>query len=141
MTPADGPPEPWPAQWLRGVLDLAVLAVIAQGQTYGYRIGNDLRELGLGTVKGGTLYPLLARLEKTGAVATTWREGESGPGRKWYEITPTGRDRLLQEGARWRTFARLTSDLTSDLVSGPGTGTTSAAPASTPRTLDAGAQR
>ncbi|MBB2903019.1 PadR family transcriptional regulator PadR [Kineococcus radiotolerans] len=138
MTPADGPPEPWPAQWLRGVLDLAVLAVIARGQTYGYRIGNDLRELGLGTVKGGTLYPLLARLEEIGAVATTWREGESGPGRKWYEITPTGRDRLLQEGARWRTFARLTSELTNE----PDTGTTSAAaPEPTPRTLDAGAQR
>ncbi|NIZ90399.1 PadR family transcriptional regulator [Kineococcus rubinsiae] len=137
MAPADSPPEPWPAQWLRGVLDLAVLAVIAQGQTYGYRIGNDLRDLGLGTVKGGTLYPLLARLEETGAVATTWREGKSGPGRKWYEITLTGRDRLLQEGARWRTFARLTSDLTD----GPDTGTTSAAPApASTRTLDAGAQ-
>ena len=62
MTPApDGLAEPWPAQWLRGVLDLAVLAVIDRGHTYGYRIVNDLSELGFGTVKGGTLYPLMDR--------------------------------------------------------------------------------
>ena len=133
-------PEAWPAQWLRGVLDLAVLAVVARGETYGYRVGADLQALGLGAVKGGTLYPLLARLEEAGAVSTAWREGEAGPGRKWYAITPAGRARLRDEGARWRTFARLTSDLVPDSSpdsspgSTPGTG-------STPQTADAGGQR
>ena len=135
MTPApDGLAEPWPAQWLRGVLDLAVLAVIDRGHTYGYRIANDLSELGLGTVKGGTLYPLLARLEETGAVDTTWREGESGPGRKWYAITPAGRDRLQREGTRWGVFAHLTSDF----ITGSATGTPTRP---SPHPLDAGAQR
>ena len=150
MTTTGSPSEPWPAQWLRGVLDLAVLAVIERGQTYGYRIGNDLQELGLGTVKGGTLYPLLARLEESGAVGTTWREGEAGPGRKWYAITPAGRARLRQEGARWRVFAHLTSDLIGDPASDPA-GDPASDPAGEPaagptsehhtQTLDAGAQR
>ena len=120
---APSTPETWPAQWLRGVLDLAVLAVIARGETYGYRIGADLAALGLGAVKGGTLYPLLARLEETGAVQTTWREGDAGPGRKWYSATAEGRERLEREGARWRAFARLTGDLMPG-GDGPGAGGT-----------------
>ncbi|WP_432504834.1 PadR family transcriptional regulator [Kineococcus arenarius] len=111
----------WPAQWLRGVLDLAVLAVVARGETYGYRIGADLAALGLGAVKGGTLYPLLARLEDAGDVTSTWREGESGPGRKWYAITPAGARRLSEEGAQWRTFAHLTSDLVHEVPTAGGT--------------------
>ncbi|WP_432571488.1 PadR family transcriptional regulator [Kineococcus sp. SYSU DK005] len=109
--PTPSPAETWPAQWLRGVLDLAVLAVIARAPTYGYRIGTDLQAMGLGTVKGGTLYPLLARLEESGAVQTTWRPGQSGPGRKWYALTATGRERLAGEGERWRAFAALTCEL------------------------------
>ncbi|MEZ0166961.1 PadR family transcriptional regulator [Kineococcus sp. LSe6-4] len=138
MTTTDDPTQPWPAQWLRGVLDLAVLAVIARGQTYGYRIGADLHDLGLGTVKGGTLYPLLARLEETGAVQTTWRAGESGPGRKWYTLTGPGRERLHREGARWRVFAGVTSDL----LEAPGVDLAPLPPAGpAPRTPDAGARR
>lgn len=101
----------WPAQWLRGVLELAVLAVIDRGETYGYRIAADLEEAGFGVVKGGTLYPLLARLEEDGAVTAAWRESESGPGRKWYSTTPAGRARLHDQSGAWRLFARLTSDL------------------------------
>ena len=50
--------ERWPAEWLRGVLELCVLAVVAEGETYGYAVISRLREAGLGTVKGGTLYPV-----------------------------------------------------------------------------------
>jgi PadR family transcriptional regulator len=113
-------PQFWPAQWLRGVLDLAVLMVIDRGETYGYRIGSDLHELGLGVIKGGTLYPLLARLEESGAIVASWRQGDAGPGRKWYAITPSGRRRLLDEGAQWRDFARLTGDLFSEPVTSGG---------------------
>ena len=101
----------WPAQWLRGVLELAVLAVVDRGETYGYRIAADLEAAGFGAVKGGTLYPLLGRLEEDGAVAATWREGESGPGRKWYATTPAGRERLRAQSGRWRAFTEVTTDL------------------------------
>ncbi len=52
----------WPSEWLRGVLDLCVLRVLADGPTYGYAITTELARRGFGTVKGGTLYPLLGRL-------------------------------------------------------------------------------
>jgi PadR family transcriptional regulator PadR len=103
------------------VLELAVLAVVDRGETYGYRIAADLADAGFGTVKGGTLYPLLARLEEDGAISGIWREGTSGPGRKWYATTPAGRHRLLEQGTHWRAFIQLTTDLLPDPVSPGGT--------------------
>jgi PadR family transcriptional regulator PadR len=111
MDAAEPAAAAWPPQWLRGVLELAVLAVVDRGETYGYRIAADLEDAGFGVVKGGTLYPLLARLEEDGAVSATWRESPSGPGRKWYSTTPAGRRRLHDQAESWRAFARLTSDL------------------------------
>ena len=49
----------WPGEWMRGVLSLCVLRVVADGPTYGYAIAARLAEAGLGSVKGGTLYPIL----------------------------------------------------------------------------------
>lgn len=96
----------WPAEWLKGPLTPAVLAIVGEGETYGYLIAQRLAEAGLGSVKGGTLYPLLARLEQDGLVAATWREGTGGPGRKYYSITPTGHARLLELRTDWREFAQ-----------------------------------
>ena len=56
--------QPWPSEWLRGVLEVCVLRVLADGATYGYAIASRLTDGGLGGVKGGTLYPLLSRLER-----------------------------------------------------------------------------
>ncbi|CAN5751328.1 hypothetical protein BH24ACT2_BH24ACT2_09320 [soil metagenome] len=67
-------------QWLRGVLDLCVLATLAERERHGYAIASRLGEAGLGDVKGGTLYPLLARLQTAGHVTTRWEPGEHGPG-------------------------------------------------------------
>ncbi len=96
--------ERWPAEWLRGVLELCVLAVVAEGETYGYAVIARLREAGLGTVKGGTLYPVLARLEVEGLLTSSWRDGDNGPGRKYYVATPAGRRALQERGDSWRTF-------------------------------------
>lgn len=96
--------SPWPGEWMRGVLTLCVLAVVDEGRTYGYAIAARLAEAGLGTVKGGTLYPILGRLEHDGLVASTWGAGESGPGRKFFEATPLGREHLAERTARWDDF-------------------------------------
>ncbi|MGN8244665.1 PadR family transcriptional regulator [Cellulomonas soli] len=99
---------PWPAEWLRGVLELCVLRVLAEGPTYGYAITTRLADAGLGSVKGGTLYPLLTRFETAGHVTVQWRAGEGGPGRKYYLLTPAGHAHLHDQAARWSTFAELT---------------------------------
>ena len=110
--------SPWPADWLRGVLEVCVLRVLADGPTYGYAIAQSLSDAGLGTLKGGTLYPLLARFETAGLVAVEWRAGEGGPGRKYYVLTDEGHRVRREQAARWAAFARLTGDLvTGDLVS------------------------
>jgi len=94
----------WPGEWLRGLLDVCVLAVIARGPTYGYRIATDLAEAGIVDVKGGTLYPLLARAEREGLVATRWEAGDGGPGRKFYELTEDGQRRLTDLTGQWHCF-------------------------------------
>ena len=105
-------------QWLRGVLDLAVLATLASaGTSYGYALIQSLTRAGIPDLKGGTIYPLLARLEQDGLVSSEWRAGDGGPGRKYFAITPAGRAGLAHGSAGWTDFAsRIDSILsTSDM--------------------------
>ena len=101
-------PRAWPAEWLRGALGVCVIHVIAAGPTYGYAIASSLSDAGFGTVKGGTLYPLLARLEESGFVEVEWRAGEGGPGRKFYALTAAGRAEHEHQSAAWLDFTELT---------------------------------
>lgn len=96
----------WPSGWLRGVIELAVLAITSEGETYGYVLGTRLAEAGFGTIKGGTLYPILNRLEESGALTAEWRQGDGGPGRKFYQTTDEGLARLSIEREQWLTFSR-----------------------------------
>ncbi|MEP7763792.1 PadR family transcriptional regulator [Sanguibacter sp. 25GB23B1] len=101
-------PSDWPSEWLRGVLGVCVLRVLSDGPTYGYAIGTALADGGLGTLKGGTLYPLLKRLEDAGHVTIEWRAGEGGPGRKYYHLTRSGEDELARAGDQWTQFTEVT---------------------------------
>lgn len=101
----------WPAQWLRGVLELCVLAQVCQQETYGYAIAQQLSEVGLGRVKGGTLYPILLRLEEDGLITAQWRDGEAGPGRKFFSATGRGHRELRDRAERWVAFAGITETI------------------------------
>lgn len=113
-TPTSADHQRWPAEWLRGILSGCALAVLAESPNHGYAIAVRLQEYGLGTVKGGTLYPLLARLEEQGLIEATWRIGESGPSRKEYRLTGAGHDALRRDARRWHEFADLTCALLAD---------------------------
>lgn len=102
-------------EWQRGLLTTCALAVLAQGSAHGYAVAQRLQGAGIGPVKGGALYPVLNRLEDEGAVTSVWREGEGGPGRKVFEMTPVGRERLAQMQGDWRPFA----DAVAELLGGP----------------------
>jgi len=91
------------SQWLRGVLDLCVLAMVAEQESYGYQLAQRLERAGLG-VPGGTLYPVLLRLQRTGLVEAQWRESGSGPARKYYRITAAGVRMLRQASLEWTEF-------------------------------------
>ena len=98
-------------QWLRGILDLCVLSALADGERYGYELSQQLERAGLGPVKGGTLYPLLARLERAGHVSTVWREGKQGPSRKYYSLTDSGRRFLATHAGDWSSFTETVKGL------------------------------
>ncbi len=102
----------WPGEWLRGVLTLCVLAIVAeQPQTYGYAVAQRLYEAGLGHVKGGTLYPALTRLEQEGLLTSSWQAGDGGPGRKFFAVTAAGRRELAGRTGAWTTFTRRAQDV------------------------------
>ncbi|GAA5169816.1 MULTISPECIES: PadR family transcriptional regulator [Amycolatopsis] len=94
------------AQWLRGVLAPCVLALLARRESYGYELARELAAAGLGEIPGGTLYPLLLRLERDHLVESVWREGTTGPARKYYRATTAGRRALRELTADWEVFSR-----------------------------------
>lgn len=105
MGDAEDAPVDWPPSWTRASLELAVLALVcAHGPTHGYDVARRLRDAGLGEVKGGTLYPVLGRLEEQGLLVSHWSAGEGGPGRKVVEATRTGRRELGARRRAWRTW-------------------------------------
>ncbi len=92
------------SSWLKGVLDLLVLACLAEGESYGYEISKALAGAGLGEIKGGTLYPVLNRLEEAGLVVGEFRPAERGPGRRYYLLTGEGRRALAEQSESWLEF-------------------------------------
>jgi PadR family transcriptional regulator, regulatory protein PadR len=82
-----------------------VLAILAEGDSYGYAILQRVKELSGGHLEwtDGMLYPVLHRLERLGYVETRWETAESGRRRKYYRITTQGRDRLAEERRQWQT--------------------------------------
>ncbi|MBQ0905795.1 PadR family transcriptional regulator [Micromonospora sp. U21] len=98
-------------QWLRGVLDICVLALLAKRESYGYQLAQALDAAGIGPIQGGTLYPVLLRLQKTGLVTAQWREGAGGPARKYYRLTVDGHAALREGGSAWLTFVGPVNDI------------------------------
>ncbi|SEO14077.1 PadR family transcriptional regulator [Cryobacterium luteum] len=94
----------WPSDWMRAVLGMFALRALEQGASYGYAIIADFEANGLGTVKGGTLYPLLSRYESAGFVSVEWRPGDAGPGRKYFSLTDRGRSELERTRSEWLRF-------------------------------------
>lgn len=94
-------------QLKKGVLEMLVLQLICEKPTYGYELLTHLKELsdGMFTLKEGTLYPILYRLEDDGMITACWSHGEgrSAP-KKMYEATAKGREENLRRMTLWTTF-------------------------------------
>ena len=106
----------WPTPWVRASLDLAVLASLTDGALHGYAIAQALAAHGFGLLKGGSLYPVLNRLEEAGDVGATWVEGHGGPGRREYELTNAGRDRLVSDLASWRALGETLATMSTGAI-------------------------
>jgi PadR family transcriptional regulator PadR len=93
------------SQLLKGVLDLAVLAVLRHDDGYGYDVVRRLRQAGLEEVGDASVYGTLRRLYKAGLLTTYVVASEEGPHRKYYGLNELGRERLAGSTTTWRTFA------------------------------------
>lgn len=103
-------------QFKKGALELAVLKLLSRKEMYGYQMLSELEALGEDfTMREGTLYPILYRLEDDGLVLTRWEQAaERGVPRKFYSITPAGKMALTQLSERWLQFAGIMQKLLSD---------------------------
>ncbi|MGW3010092.1 PadR family transcriptional regulator [Streptomyces sp. NPDC001219] len=94
------------SQLLRGVLDLCLLSLIAERPCYGFEFVAALADNGLDLVSEGSIYPLLARLEREGVISSYRAPSASGGApRKYYRLTEAGRAELASGRAVWHAFS------------------------------------
>ncbi|HVC21318.1 MAG TPA: helix-turn-helix transcriptional regulator [Vicinamibacterales bacterium] len=81
-----------------------VLAILSEGESYGYAIIKRVDELSGGELKwtDGMLYPVLHRLEHNGYVKATWGESDTGRRRKYYKLTDRGEAELANQRRQWK---------------------------------------
>jgi PadR family transcriptional regulator, regulatory protein PadR len=99
------------AQMRKGVLELCILAIIAEQDAYASDIITRLKEARLIVVEG-TLYPLLTRLKNEGLTVYRWEESKSGPPRKYHQITDAGFNYLAELKADWQDLVVSVDNIT-----------------------------
>ena len=90
-------------QYKKGVLELCVLAILHEGDRYGYDVSDYLSKQI--DISDGTVYPILRKLKKDGLLSTYLSEESGGPPRKYYSLTETGRTEFLKARDEWLSFA------------------------------------
>jgi PadR family transcriptional regulator, regulatory protein PadR len=88
------------AQMRKGVLELCILSILSRSDAYTTDLINRLKEAQMIVVEG-TLYPLLTRQKNAGLLSYRWEESPQGPPRKYYSITSTGKEYLVELQDGW----------------------------------------
>ncbi len=105
-----------------------VLAILAEGDSYGYAILKRVRDLSGGALEwtDGMLYPVLHRLERAGHIESRWESAaDSGRRRKYYHVTDAGREQLADERRQWRTVDQTLQNIWSAVAEGANSAGTS----------------
>jgi len=97
--------DKWEVQLRKGCLELAILAALWSGRLYGLEILRRLEDDSNLVVSEGTVYPLLSRLKALGLVNSEWVESEGGHPRKYYSLTKSGKQRVLEMAGIWARFS------------------------------------
>ena len=99
-------------QLRKGVIELCILALIAQKDMYGYEMIETLREKSQNVfeLKAGTLYPLLHGLEEKNFV-TSYEQKVMGKERKYYRLTAAGHGRLEEKKEEWKAYQKAVTDV------------------------------
>lgn len=93
------------ALWLRGLLDVCLLAALEHGPLYGYQMTRYLADNGLDVVAEGSIYPALARMEKAELVTSYREPSAEGPPRKYYRLSDAGVALLDRRRLQWTDFS------------------------------------
>lgn len=88
-------------QLLKGILDGCVLELISRQEIYGYDLIKGLQDKGFTDIKGGTVYPLLQKLEKNHLISGKSKPSQEGPNRKYFTITKEGIEELENFKSQW----------------------------------------
>lgn len=91
-------------QMRKGILEYCILSIISRGEIYASDIIAELKRAKLLVVEG-TLYPLLTRLKNNGLLSYNWQESTGGPPRKYYTLSPAGKQILSQLDLTWQELA------------------------------------
>lgn len=91
----------WMSQVKKGTLTFIILSVLKDKEFYGYELIEEVKKHTDIEIAEGTLYPLMNRLKKEELVSSNWVEQESGIPRKYYSITNTGNETLMQMRKYW----------------------------------------
>lgn len=89
------------SQFRKGVVELAIFALLHRGEAYGVEIVDALSGHPGLAISAGTVYPLLSRLKKAGMIDSSWQESPVGPPRKYYRLTPAGDREFADMVAAW----------------------------------------
>ncbi|GHO50213.1 PadR family transcriptional regulator [Ktedonospora formicarum] len=91
---------------MKGSIELILLAVLEHEPMYGYQIAKEVKASSrqILQLKEGSLYPALHRLEQAGLVVSTWQTRDDGAPRRYYRLTPLGREEVKARRAEWQTF-------------------------------------
>ena len=99
------------SQLLKGVLGIVLLRLLAERESYGYELVVRVHEAGLRDVPDGSVYPALGRLERDGHVSSRLVASRSGPARKYYRPTESGRSLLASRTRAWRALVAIVEPL------------------------------
>ncbi len=94
--------DKWQLQLRKGVLVYMVLSLLNKQEMYGYSLISSLSKKMSASMAEGTIYPLLNRMVRNGNISFDWRIMESGPARKYYQISDSGKELLSRMHSHWQ---------------------------------------
>jgi len=108
----------WVTQLRKGVTELVVLRMLAQEEMYGYRLVQRLKALDGLEITESTVYPVLNRLVEDGSLQGREVRSSTGPPRRYFSVTTTGRQRLGEMMACWQGLCKAIDDLQDSTAAG-----------------------
>lgn len=96
-------------QYKKGVIELCILSALNKKDRYGYELSEMISKSI--DISDGTVYPILRKLKSEGLLKTYLSEASSGPPRKYYSLTETGRENFEKDSREWLEFTTIVNKM------------------------------